>query len=818
MKRILCSLLSILFVVGIFFSVPMTASAFYSDIKYLGTYEIEEQINPLYKGLVDESDYLTIKPDVYYSDGLDDFDATLYSSDKEVSATVIREGMEDRLATVTVYYKTNVQLTEETANTLFSELQELAFKETDIATQGDSLRLGYKSSSAAIEGVSDGTYCYYKYIINYEYYTTAEQEAELTEAVKTVIKSFDFTENTTERAKTDTIYRYITSNVTYDNENLNNESYYLKFTPYAALINKTAVCQGYALLYYRLAEEAGLDSRVITGTSLAQNHAWNIVKLGEYYYYLDSTWDAGKSAYAYYLKGKNDFYNHKNESRFDEETFIKQYPISPSYAQDASFTGVDGDFEYLVYNGVTSITKYTGNAENVVVPATVNGYKVYSVGRLAFNNNTIKTITFSEGIKALSNETMYHCDNLETINIPSTMDWTVPRYNSDAITYTMYGVGPIVCKKMKTINLAENNPYMKLVDGILYSADMEVLIYCPPQYQKSVITIPNGVKEITGSAFEECENIKEVKLPGTLLYIGYWAFNNCFNLEKCDLSANVEVIGQYAFQNTKVKTIHIPASMKLFVPGAYGSCLIEKITVDENNETFYVQNDALCSGNTLILCAGSNGKSEYVVPSNIVTISPQAFQEAQFKKITLNSGLKYIDSFAFANAKVKDLVIPDGVLEIGDAALQCGGLTTLIIPDSVVEIASNAIESTNTTTLFYYYSTNSKAYEYFTSNGFKCMPITEFKCGNGHKFENPVLVSNYPIDVHSANKSGAKLEKVYQEYQLPLESLMSIDYNNLFFAGRCVSADFYAQAALRIIPSCFSMGEGLAKYLANKRI
>ena len=77
------------------------------------------------------------------------------------------------------------------------------------------------------------------------------------------------------------------------------------------------------------------------------------------------------------------------------------------------------------------------------------------------------------------------------------MDWTVPRYNSDAMTYTMYGVGPIVCKKMKTINLAENNPYMKLVDGILYSADMEVLIYCPPQYQKSVITIPNGVKEIT---------------------------------------------------------------------------------------------------------------------------------------------------------------------------------------------------------------------------------------------------------------------------------------------------------------------------------
>lgn len=85
----------------------------------------------------------------------------------------------------------------------------------------------------------------------------------------------------------------------------------------------------------------------------------------------------------------------------------------------------------------------------------------------------------------------------------------------------------------------------------------------------------------------------------------------------------------------------------------------------------------------------------------------------------------------------------------------------------------------------------------------------------GKTFNNPVLISNYPIDVHSDKKEGAILEKLYQEYQLPVEALHSIDYDNLYFAGRSLSADFYAQAALRIIPSCFSMGEGLAKYLAN---
>ena len=40
-------------------------------------------------------------------------------------------------------------------------------------------------------------------------------------------------------------------------------------------------------------------------------------------------------------------------------------------------------------------------------------------------------------------------------------------------------------------------------------------------------------------------------------------------------------------------------------------------------------------------------------------------------------------------------------------------------------------------------------------------------------------------------------------------------FDNVFAAGRCISAEFKAQAALRIIPSCFSMGEGIAKHIAN---
>lgn len=86
---------------------------------------------------------------------------------------------------------------------------------------------------------------------------------------------------------------------------------------------------------------------------------------------------------------------------------------------------------------------------------------------------------------------------------------------------------------------------------------------------------------------------------------------------------------------------------------------------------------------------------------------------------------------------------------------------------------------------------------------------------SGKVFDNPCLISNYPVDIHSTDKNASVLEKQEQEYMLPIESLQSFDYDNLFAVGRCISADFEAQAALRIIPSCFSMGEGLAKYLAQ---
>lgn len=87
-----------------------------------------------------------------------------------------------------------------------------------------------------------------------------------------------------------------------------------------------------------------------------------------------------------------------------------------------------------------------------------------------------------------------------------------------------------------------------------------------------------------------------------------------------------------------------------------------------------------------------------------------------------------------------------------------------------------------------------------------------FDIKNSTKFDNPALISNYPIDIHSTNKNSSTLEHI-GEYQLPIESLMSNDYENLFIIGRALSAEFEAQGALRVQASCFSMGEAVARYI-----
>ncbi len=84
------------------------------------------------------------------------------------------------------------------------------------------------------------------------------------------------------------------------------------------------------------------------------------------------------------------------------------------------------------------------------------------------------------------------------------------------------------------------------------------------------------------------------------------------------------------------------------------------------------------------------------------------------------------------------------------------------------------------------------------------------------EFENIAFVCDYPIDIHSISKEKDVLEYTSSSYAVPIESLISINNDNLYGVGRIISADFESQAALRTQQSCFSMGEAAVKDIYKK--
>lgn len=85
---------------------------------------------------------------------------------------------------------------------------------------------------------------------------------------------------------------------------------------------------------------------------------------------------------------------------------------------------------------------------------------------------------------------------------------------------------------------------------------------------------------------------------------------------------------------------------------------------------------------------------------------------------------------------------------------------------------------------------------------------------NQKEFDNPALCSDYPIDIHSNKMDKSVLHKVCS-YTLPVESLCSSDYDNLYAIGKIAGCDFKSHAALRIQSSCMSMGEAVAKHIVK---
>ena len=280
-------------------------------------------VNPLYEDVISIDD-LKKKLDSSNDEQLFGSSTGQYFSDYDSAVLYLRKQMVNRETEINLNFPAS--WFDSHKDELYWDLLYDAMKcdESSTGQEGDALLYGYAGCN-----VSYSTAGYIKYTM--AYHSNAEQEAKLTEAVAAAMAKLQLN-GLSEAKKITKIHDYICNHVDYEYNSKEEQIY----TAYGALCTGKAVCQGYAVLFYRLCKEAGLSVRIISGTGNGGPHAWNIVRIGSKYYNVDCTWD-GQDAATYnefLLKSEADFRDHTRES----------WPVAGSHYLD--YTSAEFNVQY----------------------------------------------------------------------------------------------------------------------------------------------------------------------------------------------------------------------------------------------------------------------------------------------------------------------------------------------------------------------------------------------------------------------------------------------------------------------------------------
>lgn len=186
------------------------------------------------------------------------------------------------------------------------------------------------------------------------------------------------------------------------------------FTPYDVGNGGVAVCEGYAKAANVILNELGVKTRIVT--SNIQNHAWNIVKIGDKWYNLDVTWnddDGGNYDISekYLLKSNDSLVSmSKSEHKIPDE---KGYDLSDT-KYDNLFKGKFISSSSGIYNledtdtKSISATKYRltkyNDATNKTEVLINNAFAYFDdyIANINFDSNTINIYSVDNPKKVIA--------------------------------------------------------------------------------------------------------------------------------------------------------------------------------------------------------------------------------------------------------------------------------------------------------------------------------------------------------------------------------------------------------------------------------
>ena len=267
----------------------------------------------------------------------------------------------------------------------------------------------------------------------------------------------------------------------------------------------------------------------------------------------------------------------------------------------------ESSFEFNSDKGM--ITKFLGTESDVVIPDTINGISVTSIGTSAFSlNSEVKSVIIPKSVKSIGFQSFFGCSALENVVIPEGVErieydafnscWVLPKiklpnslkyigrsafHNCNTIkemtipeNVSNITLNPFSsCNSLENINVESDNLNYCSENGIVFNKSKTKLI-AYPNGRTGVYRIPDNVTEIGESAFDETYGLTEIVIPSSVKTIGQYAFNSCCKIKSIIIPKNIENIGENIFLNCSKITIYCEKGSVADNESLYPSdCVIE---------------------------------------------------------------------------------------------------------------------------------------------------------------------------------------------------------------------------------------------------
>lgn len=399
------------------------------------------------------------------------------------------------------------------------------------------------------------------------------------------------------------------------------------------------------------------------------------------------------------------------------------------------------DYQYTNNgNGTCTITLYTGEDKDIIIPNELDGLTVTALASYAFEDLPLTSVVLPDTITSLGVYVFADCEDLVKVNIPAGIN-EIPEYtfrgcvSLESVSFHDYIelIGQSAfnnCRALTSIVLPAN---LKTISNYAFNTCVSLTSLEIPEGVTSIgayafygcaemaeLTIPDTVTTIETNAFAYCKKLTEFTIPGSIASLGAYAFWGCEDLVRVSILDGVEAIGMRAFWFCdELVNVGIPSSVTSIGSEVFDNCNFDlTIYAPEgsyaltyaNSEGIYcfageqsVYNIDYKTGNVCEITGYAGIETNLLIPEvingrSVTGIRKGAFENKNLEFVTLPDSLIMIGYDAFAHNSLGSVDIPDSVTEIGVRAFMDNVLQEVTLPDGLEKIgmsafAHNKIES-----------------------------------------------------------------------------------------------------------------------------